>query len=716
MSQGSWRDEEYWRSEWERNEDEKAIVDVDVRGWIYSPQTGPMTRRNRMLIGLARRLSGVVAPRGETQEYDNEQEMREDIREQDRIEREAAQIERQGQEQKRIANQGGYSERPKIRRDADGGSMDQYQARRTSLSTPTSPTQTASLYSTSANEMTEAELVIANANLMARIAPFLTMPMVALPITIFFYNESQSQSRTVITNDAGHFIIRAALEFVPTHVRVLANEKLSTIQEIRITEPYGISLISDVDDTIKTSNISGGAREIFRNTFVRNLNDLTVDGVREWYSALHKLGVSVHYCSNSPWQLYPVLASYLKLAGLPPGSLHLKQYSGMMQGIFEPVAERKKPTLERIFRDFPQRKFILVGDSGEVDIEVYTELAMANPGRVLAVFIRDVTTPEVTEFFDPSIDEFQRQNSNFNSDNGKGSPRFGGSLRQNSAPTVAQVKKTPSGPSMGTLIDFTEEPQPASLNDLAGLNNVQNKASTGTQSAIDLLSARKPPPPRPVKPAALRSSPSNSGKEAAVGLGVSQTATGSSENSTRPTPPPRKPGLGPPGLQPPTQMPGGFPGNPSQPLSRQKPIKRSPTVGQERFEAPPPPLPRRRGGTPSSMSPKLRFLASSAENSDIDYEPLPPSAAPKPPPSIRSARSGRGSAPASPTGSPRLGAQGVNRKLEMWRRQLARAQEQLEYMGIPLYTWRRGQDVEEEAIAIVQQAMKEMEQGRKKNA
>jgi ATP-dependent RNA helicase DDX27 len=51
----------------------------------------------------------------------------------------------------------------------------------------------------------------------------------------------------------------------------------------------------------------------------------------------------------------------------------------------------------------------------------------------------------------------------------------------------------------------------------------------------------------------------------------------------------------------------------------------------------------------------------------------------------------------------------------MWRRQLARSQEQLDYMGIPLYTWRRGQDVEEEAIAIVQQAMKEMEQGSKKN-
>jgi phosphatidate phosphatase APP1 len=54
-----------------------------------------------------------------------------------------------------------------------------------------------------------------------------------------------------------------------------------------------------------------------------------------------------------------------------------------LQGIFEPVAERKKGTLERILRDFPGRKFLLVGDSGEADLEVYTDVVLANPGRIL---------------------------------------------------------------------------------------------------------------------------------------------------------------------------------------------------------------------------------------------------------------------------------------------------------------------------------------------
>jgi phosphatidate phosphatase APP1 len=163
----------------------------------------------------------------------------------------------------------------------------------------------------------------------------------------------------------------------------LAGEKLSATEEVIVTSPKGVSLISDIDDTVKHSAIGSGAREIFRNAFVKELGDLTIDGVREWYNTMRDMGVQLHYVSNSPWQMYPVLTSFFKMAHLPNGSFHLKQYSGYLQGIFEPVAERKKSSLDRIMSDFPDRKFILVGDSGEADLEVYTEVALDNPGRLL---------------------------------------------------------------------------------------------------------------------------------------------------------------------------------------------------------------------------------------------------------------------------------------------------------------------------------------------
>ena len=250
--------------------------------------------------------------------------------------------------------------------------------------------------------MTAAELATANGHLLTRLKPFLASGLAEQPVSAFFYNDSISRQRTVYTDASGHFNVRAPLDFIPTHVRVLAGEGFSATEEVNVTTDRGVSLISDIDDTIKHSNIIGGAREIFRNAFIRDLADLTIDGVREWYNTLHDMGVKIHYVSNAPWQVYPVLSSYFKLANLPPGSFHLKQYSGALQGIFEPVAERKKGTLDRLMRDFPERKFILVGDSGEADLEVYTDVVLGNPDRILGVFIRDVTTPVQSGYFDPN--------------------------------------------------------------------------------------------------------------------------------------------------------------------------------------------------------------------------------------------------------------------------------------------------------------------------
>ncbi|KAM6540123.1 hypothetical protein FALCPG4_001862 [Fusarium falciforme] len=716
---GSIRDENFWRQEWERNEDENAIVDVDVRGWIYSPHTGPMTRRNRILIGLARQLSGIPAPRAD-QSYNlntgpaRTHQMHEEQREREKIEHEARRIERLGQQEKRVAYRGGYSERPQENSDPETDSF--YFPRSKSGnqspdSAPSSPTMPARTFSTSTTEMSEADLALANANLMARIAPFMTNPSVALPITLFFYNDTKSQSRTVMTNDAGHFIIRAALDFVPTHVRVLASEDLSATQEIKLIEPYGVSLISDIDDTVKKSNISGGAKEIFRNTFVRDLSELSVEGVREWYNRMYQLGVSIHYCSNSPWQLFPVLASFFKLHGLPPGSLHLKQYSGMLQGIFEPVAERKRSTLTRLLRDFPERSFILVGDSGEADLEVYTELALNNPGRILAVFIRDVTTPEETPFFDPGFDPNRsRTPSAYDGSRNASS--------QNLVPGAFRERRPSAGPTMGTLIDFSDEPGETTVDRSAALAQIRSSSVPKTASTTDLLGGRKPPPPRPAKPAALRSAKSITELNKGVaGLGLSR------QNSEEqpPPPPPRKPIVQvrePTAPHPLSQIQNSSQQSMGSSNSGGFKIPAQPRNRPAAYDAdrPPPPPPRRRA-TPSNITepgprPPPRRTQTTT-NLDVDYEPLPPPT--NGPPSFGTARSGSRSDGNTPTGgSPTLGPQAVNKKLELWRRRLARAHEQLDGLGVALYTWRRGGDVIAEAEGIVKQALADMERKRRK--
>ncbi|KAG9536880.1 actin patch protein 1, partial [Aureobasidium melanogenum] len=57
-------DAEFWKSQWEEYEQDKAIVDVDVRGWLYTPHKGQLSRKHRLMVGLARQLVGIQAPSG----------------------------------------------------------------------------------------------------------------------------------------------------------------------------------------------------------------------------------------------------------------------------------------------------------------------------------------------------------------------------------------------------------------------------------------------------------------------------------------------------------------------------------------------------------------------------------------------------------------------------------------------------------------------------
>ncbi|EMC95422.1 hypothetical protein BAUCODRAFT_123867 [Baudoinia panamericana UAMH 10762] len=419
---------DYWHNEFESHKDRNAVVDVDVRGWLYTPHKGPYTRKHRLAIGALRQIAGVPQPTGRWSESGVPSQApsrsgspeRQSREEEDLIQLEIEKINRKGELERKNAARGIYTEDPTKSPDPEGvfgspsagASPDGRHTNRSSIVSSTSsadggsptiaPLQKRASWS-QGSKLSPVELSKANAHLMQRVRPFMNNAIQNSPIRLFFYNDSNSRQQTVFTDASGHFTHRAALDFVPTHVRILATDKLSATEEVKVTSPKGVSLISDIDDTVKHSAISMGVGEVVRNAFVRELGDLTIEGVREWYTTLHDMGVKLHYVSNSPWQMFPVLASYFKLAKLPKGSFHLKQYAGLLNGIFEPVAERKKSSLDKLFRDFPERKFILVGDSGEADLEVYADTARENPGRVLGIFIRDVTTPTRPGYFDPSI-------------------------------------------------------------------------------------------------------------------------------------------------------------------------------------------------------------------------------------------------------------------------------------------------------------------------
>lgn len=141
--------------------------------------------------------------------------------------------------------------------------------------------------------------------------------------------------------------------------------------EIELVPPQGLSVISDIDDTIKITNVAD-RRELLANTFTREFQ--AVPEMSTVYQKWAQAGASVHYVSSSPWHLYSLLVDWLDKDQFPVGSLHLRNVrlsvlrkNWKRQSAFE----MKQQTIRALMRTYPMRRFILCGDSGERDAELY---------------------------------------------------------------------------------------------------------------------------------------------------------------------------------------------------------------------------------------------------------------------------------------------------------------------------------------------------------
>ena len=157
-------------------------------------------------------------------------------------------------------------------------------------------------------------------------------------------------------------------------------------------EAEGISVISDIDDTIKITEVRNKEATL-RNTFLREFQ--AVPGMAEFYQALARSnGAAFHYISASPWQLYEPLAALVASNGFPAGTFELKEFRWKSRKFFNLFAspEKYKPgVIEPLLKQFPKRTFVLIGDSGERDPEIYGALARKFPEQIFRILIRDVT-------------------------------------------------------------------------------------------------------------------------------------------------------------------------------------------------------------------------------------------------------------------------------------------------------------------------------------
>jgi phosphatidate phosphatase APP1 len=155
-------------------------------------------------------------------------------------------------------------------------------------------------------------------------------------------------------------------------------------------------VISDLDDTVVRSSATD-LLKMARIVLLSNAHSrLPFEGVADFYRAL-QLGPSgedfnpIFYVSSSPWNLYDVLEDFLDVHGVPGGPLFLKDWSPTTLRDHD---RHKLGAIRTLLATYPDLTFVLIGDSGERDPEIYRQIVQEYPGRVRAIYIRDVTARE----------------------------------------------------------------------------------------------------------------------------------------------------------------------------------------------------------------------------------------------------------------------------------------------------------------------------------
>jgi phosphatidate phosphatase APP1 len=175
-------------------------------------------------------------------------------------------------------------------------------------------------------------------------------------------------------------------------------------------------IISDIDDTI----VRTGATDPLTMARIVVLNNphtrMPFEGVAAFYQALRKGGDGagynpIFYVSSSPWNLYDLLVDFMNINGIPVGPIFLRDI-GLENDHFikSDHHEHKLKQIRMVLTTHRDLPFILIGDSGQEDPEIYREVVREFPGRISAIYVRDVTLEERATAVRRIIDEVGASN------------------------------------------------------------------------------------------------------------------------------------------------------------------------------------------------------------------------------------------------------------------------------------------------------------------
>ena len=165
---------------------------------------------------------------------------------------------------------------------------------------------------------------------------------------------------------------------------------------VHVPDPSAATaVVSDIDDTIIDSGIARGVIATVATALLRDAaTRIPLAGAPQLYQALAREPRSgaqrpFFYLSTSPWNLHGFLTAFVEQHGFPPGPLLLTDWGPGSAGLLRiGTRSHKLAALRRLAHHLPDVRFVLLGDSGQEDVEIYTAFALECPGRVAAIYVR----------------------------------------------------------------------------------------------------------------------------------------------------------------------------------------------------------------------------------------------------------------------------------------------------------------------------------------
>ena len=212
----------------------------------------------------------------------------------------------------------------------------------------------------------------------------------------YFIVEDNFENLKALTNEEGWLPFELSYSDVNIK-RTIQNENRFPGELLIPSSKAEFGVASDIDDTILHTGVVSVLKwkVIYNSIFRHAKNRIPLEGAAKFYHKLHR-GKSgnnanpIFYVSHSPWNLYRYLELFLRQNDFPKGPILLRSLSNLLKRKNQDEKPQKQKEILNLLKTYPNLPFILIGDSGEHDPDIYMEIAEEFPDRILAIYLRSV--------------------------------------------------------------------------------------------------------------------------------------------------------------------------------------------------------------------------------------------------------------------------------------------------------------------------------------